>query len=342
MWRVSGDITSTWDSMFNNLQRSRPYQGWPPLYGPGTWAYPDMLEVGRLASFEENRAHFGLWAITSSPLILGFDLDDDNTMDSVWAIIANPEAIAVNQNWAGHPGILAKEERLQLPQTLLHALPCSDSEPAAQEDWKLTPVSGSTGLYEIVSKSTGLCVDVTTQSAITLETCSASNAQVFTHDPSTGAVQAPLWKDNEGETNGCFDISGKTGPTVQLTRCYGQPNDVFTFENGVWSGGNGVYPYPKRCMQAVHAEEIDTQVWAKPQPGGAMAVLVVNNKVDYTDFQVDLKYDLNMTNTDWHQYLVRDIWAREDVRYITDMLLTSPIKQHDSMFFLLTPVLNFV
>lgn len=43
----------------------------------------------------------------SAPLILGLDLTDTATLSSIISFITNPEAIAVNQNWAGHPGRLA-------------------------------------------------------------------------------------------------------------------------------------------------------------------------------------------------------------------------------------------
>jgi len=107
-FRTSGDISSNWNSMFKNLQTTKKYQGNPPLARPGTWAYPDMLEVGNLASYEEDRSHFGAWVITSSPLILGFDVNNEATTDKIWDIITNKEAIAINQAWAGHPGRLVK------------------------------------------------------------------------------------------------------------------------------------------------------------------------------------------------------------------------------------------
>jgi hypothetical protein len=70
-----------------------------------------MLEVGRITggSFAWQRAHFGAWCVVSSPLILGLDLDDTRTLASIIPFITNPEAIAVNQNWAGHPGQLVAE-----------------------------------------------------------------------------------------------------------------------------------------------------------------------------------------------------------------------------------------
>ena len=69
-----------------------------------------MLEVGNFAAgpsaYVESRTHFGAWCIVSSPLILGLDLTNAATVDTVWDIISNTEAIAVNQQWAGEPGRL--------------------------------------------------------------------------------------------------------------------------------------------------------------------------------------------------------------------------------------------
>ena len=135
-FRSSTDIQPRWTSIYSNLQTTTQYQGNPPLSRPGCWAYPvrrgcvaliiaaqcswllvrldlqDMLEVGNLATFEENRAHFGAWCVVrprfcrphaacfgpvhahaaargvpqvSSPLILGYDLTNDNITDMVCA-----------------------------------------------------------------------------------------------------------------------------------------------------------------------------------------------------------------------------------------------------------------
>lgn len=75
---------------------------------------PDMLEVGRVVApsngsfYTWNRAHFGAWCIVSAPLILGLALTDE-LLDPVLDIIGNAEAIAVNQQWAGHPGLLVED-----------------------------------------------------------------------------------------------------------------------------------------------------------------------------------------------------------------------------------------
>jgi alpha-galactosidase len=96
-----------------NLMTTVPWaqQG---LSKPGCWAYPDMLEVGVAngphgkddpgLSFAEARSHFAAWCIVSSPLTLSMDTTNATVMDAIWPIIANKEAIAVNQAWAGFAG----------------------------------------------------------------------------------------------------------------------------------------------------------------------------------------------------------------------------------------------
>lgn len=105
--------------MTANLQTTIPFQHLThPISRPSCWAYPDMLEVGNFGygNFEhpwairESRTHFGAWCVVSSPLILGLDLLDKARVDSVWDIISNREAIAINQAWYGHPGRLVRND----------------------------------------------------------------------------------------------------------------------------------------------------------------------------------------------------------------------------------------
>ena len=79
--------------------------------------YPDMLMIGvqgqcpdeggdRLGPWSngfkqptvtEQRTHFGLWCTLSAPLTLSLDFTNKTATDSVWHIITNTHAIAVNQ-----------------------------------------------------------------------------------------------------------------------------------------------------------------------------------------------------------------------------------------------------
>jgi len=68
--------------------------------GPGGFNDFDMMEVGNGGlSTAEERAHFGLWAISKSPLILGTDLT--KISQASLAIITNKDVIAINQDKLG-------------------------------------------------------------------------------------------------------------------------------------------------------------------------------------------------------------------------------------------------
>ncbi len=63
-------------------------------------------QAGCTLNIGEAATHFYAWCIVSAPLVLGNDLTDDTTMDRIWPIISNKEAIAVNQAWVGDSGTL--------------------------------------------------------------------------------------------------------------------------------------------------------------------------------------------------------------------------------------------
>ena len=66
-----------------------------------------MLEVGNGLDSTESRTHFAAFAITSSPLVLGFDLANQSLYDELYPTIANRRVININQQWAGSAGVLA-------------------------------------------------------------------------------------------------------------------------------------------------------------------------------------------------------------------------------------------
>ena len=104
LYRTSPDIEFSWKSMLANLDSA--VDG--ALYaGPGHWNDPDMLAIGH-GDFDarhlvEARAHFTMWAIMASPLLLGYDLR--RSPQSLLDIVGNSEAIAVDQDPEGNQGI---------------------------------------------------------------------------------------------------------------------------------------------------------------------------------------------------------------------------------------------
>ncbi|KAH7064786.1 glycoside hydrolase superfamily [Macrophomina phaseolina] len=96
-WRVGGDITNNWNSVASIAASNA---GITSYSAPGGFNDYDMLEIGngKLTAAEE-RAHFGLWAICKSPLLLGTDLT--KIANTSLAVIRNSAVIAVNQDSLG-------------------------------------------------------------------------------------------------------------------------------------------------------------------------------------------------------------------------------------------------
>jgi len=108
VWRIGFDINASWSAVIRLLdQNSKLY----PYAGPGGYNDPDMLEVGKLANANEDRAHFALWAIMAAPLIAGNDLQ--NMSATTREILTNEEIIAVDQDPLGIQGRVVEGEGAQ-------------------------------------------------------------------------------------------------------------------------------------------------------------------------------------------------------------------------------------
>lgn len=106
MWRTSRDIWKGFAQMVHNFDTVATREFYA---GPGRWNDPDMLEIGN-GDFDgshllEARTHMGLWAIAAAPLMIGTDLS--KASPAIIDILKAPEVVAINQDPAGHQGVLA-------------------------------------------------------------------------------------------------------------------------------------------------------------------------------------------------------------------------------------------
>ena len=92
-WRTTGDINDSWESVRNIIKENLYLSAY--CYD-GHYNDMDMLEVGRSLSTEEDKTHFGLWCIMSSPLLIGCNLS--NIKDTPLALLKNKDLIALNQD----------------------------------------------------------------------------------------------------------------------------------------------------------------------------------------------------------------------------------------------------
>lgn len=102
LWRTTGDINATWESMSGIGFAQNPAA---PFAQPGHWNDPDMLVAG-VTKWEkahltpdEVMTHITLWSLLAAPLLLGCDLSklDAFTLE----LLTNDEMIDVNQDPLG-------------------------------------------------------------------------------------------------------------------------------------------------------------------------------------------------------------------------------------------------
>lgn len=102
-WRTGADITNTFESVLYEIDQVKnlaKYQS------PGHVNDPDMLEVGNGMTYDEDKSHFTMWCMLSSPLMLGNDLN--NISDDALSIISNKELIDINQDVACNQATVLK------------------------------------------------------------------------------------------------------------------------------------------------------------------------------------------------------------------------------------------
>jgi alpha-galactosidase len=112
LWRISGDIYPCFDCEFKHEQGNWSSWGFMKIIemrknirkfsGPDHWNDFDMLEVGNGMTNNEDRAHFTMWCMMSSPLIAGNDFR--KMSKETLAILSNKELIALNQDKLGIQG----------------------------------------------------------------------------------------------------------------------------------------------------------------------------------------------------------------------------------------------
>merc|ERR1719469_1547918 len=386
-YRTSGDINSSPQSWLSNLQTAIKFLDYKaPLSQPGCWAYPDMLEVGRVAAptpgafYSWNRAHFGAWCIISAPLILGIELSDDK-INPVLDIIANEEAIKVNQQWSGHPGMLV-ENILMKPvpynpggevvpsntagdidaqspariggaradsRTSGGANICTGGPGSTSVILIGSQIAGQGHLLESVSMSFRYLAGYTPSQG---KTKKAAVVKVQVRDLATDAILATLFtSDPLGDYS--WDVFTSYSPLINVSVTnLSIPNDspvVIALEvtnndrnlqipvddladgfnvHVAWSPKSGG---PQKALNAGNFGA--GQVWAKPQPGGALAVLVINIGGELITHHSLNFPKLNLTTG---TYTVRDIWEKKDLGTATGQFPVT-VPPYDSAFLLLSP-----
>lgn len=104
-WRISEDIYLGWNSIKSIVGQNLYLSAYAT---EGKYNDMDMLEVGRGLSAEEDKTHFGMWCIMSSPLLIGCDMT--TISKEALDLMTNKELIALNQDSLGLQAYVVKKE----------------------------------------------------------------------------------------------------------------------------------------------------------------------------------------------------------------------------------------
>lgn len=114
MWRTTQDILPNWFIILHIYNKTIKLYNYA---GPGHWNDPDMLEVGNgKLTDDENKAHFSLWCMMASPLMLGNDIrqfvneiGEPDKNNPTLQIVTNKHLIAIDQDALGKPAKIIKK-----------------------------------------------------------------------------------------------------------------------------------------------------------------------------------------------------------------------------------------
>ncbi|MEU4246655.1 ricin-type beta-trefoil lectin domain protein [Amycolatopsis sp. NPDC026612] len=243
LWRTTGDITNNWGSIDSIYHQNA---GLASAAKPGAWNDPDMLEVGDGMDFQEDRAHFTLWAAMAAPLIAGADLRSASV--ATFSTYLNGDVIAVDQDPLGKQAkriatgggldVLAKPlEDGDVAVVLLNENSSTKtvSTTATAAGLPAAPSYRLTNLWskELTTSTGTISASVPSHSTVIYRVqADASGTSIGTSQPVQGASSAR-----------CIDINGTAptpGPQVDIWDCDGGGNQAWTFTSAGELKANGL------------------------------------------------------------------------------------------------------
>ncbi|MBE1497652.1 alpha-galactosidase [Amycolatopsis lexingtonensis] len=229
LWRTTGDITNNWGSI-DSIYRQNV--GLASAAKPGAWNDPDMLEVGDGMDFQEDRAHFTLWAAMAAPLIAGADLRSASV--ATFSTYLNSDVIAVDQDSLGK-----QAKRISSSGGLdVLAKPLSDGDVAVvlfNENSTMKTVSTTAAAAGLPAASSYRLTNLWSKEQTT------STGAISAAVPSHGTVIYRVKPNASGSSTArplqgassarCIDINGgaTSGAKVDIWDCDGGANQSWTF-----------------------------------------------------------------------------------------------------------------
>ena len=323
-WRTTGDISDDWKTMIDIIDMNNELSEYA---GPGGWNDPDMLEVGNGGmTLTEYKTHFGLWAISKAPLIIGCDVT--SMSQEIKDILTNPEVIAVNQDPLGIQGKKIKISNITdldsaLQQSELIIVDCDEKD---EQKWYINE-DGS-----IKNNNENLCIDIPfcSNDDVNISTfrchlgdksyCSESKNQIWNYTDKHIVSQM--------NSTRCIDVYDHIGPYVQTSECnYESDSQIWEYNET-----NHTLTMNGKCLSSIPIPET-TEVWAGILDNGTYAVLLLNRGTVKSIVEISWK-EIGFNNT---QAFVRDLWEKRDLGTFDDGYYVY-LDSHDSKLIKVTPI----
>jgi hypothetical protein len=246
--------------------------------------------------------------------------------DLIWPIIANKEAIFVNQNYFGNSGSAFYSKSPPPPTTgdYVLAIPCNASD-ATQHGF--TYDAGARAI-----RFSGKCVDALDGVQVMLAPCTGSPAQTWAYNSTSGYMV-------DKKDGLCLDVVANAppgGPGVQTYGCHGAKGQNWTLA----AGARTISASDGFCLASRSAVPDQLQYLYKPMSwdGRKAAVLLINVGVPGAppapkDLQLVFSDVPGLAGT---RCAVRDIWQRKDLGTFSDTFTAAAVGAHDSAFLMLT------
>ncbi|MBO4472469.1 MAG: glycoside hydrolase family 27 protein, partial [Clostridia bacterium] len=103
-WRTAADIQPNFASILKQIDNIKPLRR---FCSPGHVNDLDMMQIGNGLTPEEERTHFAMWCMMSTPLMIGCDLT--KIPEATLALLKNEELIALDQDAACLQAYVVKE-----------------------------------------------------------------------------------------------------------------------------------------------------------------------------------------------------------------------------------------
>ena len=105
-WRTAADIRPEFSSILKQIDNIKPLRRFT---APGHVNDLDMMQIGNGLTHEEERSHFAMWCMMSTPLMIGCDLT--RIPEETLEILKNKELIALDQDPACLQAFVTREYR---------------------------------------------------------------------------------------------------------------------------------------------------------------------------------------------------------------------------------------